>query len=70
MKATLKAIMNGVLNRLSKLASRTEENSNIIMNELYPYHNDSLAIVGINKNIFPTLKELWDNADKWEKNKK
>ena len=38
--------------------------------ETYPDHTNSLAIEGLIMNIFPTLKELWENVDERDKNKK
>ena len=29
----------------------------------------ALAKAGLNMNIFPTLKELWESAYEWKKNK-
>ena len=37
--------------------------------ERYPEHSNTLAISGIGMKNFPTLKELWDNADDREKKK-
>ena len=39
------------------------------INEHYPGHTRSLARSGPNMKIFPTSKELWENADEQEKNK-
>ena len=38
--------------------------------ERYPDHANSLARAGIGTKNFPTLKELWENADEREKKKK
>ena len=62
-KATFKAIPNRVLNGLAKLTSRTEENAKMSIKERYPDHANALARAGIGMKNFPTLKELWDNAD-------
>ena len=64
-KATFKAIPNGVLNRLAKIASRTDENS-----KRYLDHANALTRAGLGMKNFLTLKELWDNADEREKKKK
>ena len=62
-KATFEAIPNGVLNILAKITSRTEENAKMSIKERCPDHDNSLARVGIGMKNFPTLKELWENAD-------
>ena len=46
------------------------DNYKISINEQYPIHTVELTKSGINMNIFLTLKELWENADKREKKKK
>ena len=69
-KATFKAIPNGVLNRLAKINSITEENVKMSIKEYYPDHANTLARVGLGMKNFPTLKELWDNAEERKKNKK
>ena len=69
MKATFKAILNGVLNRLAKFTSITEYNAKMSVNELYTDHTNSLALTRINKKTFQNMKELWENADEQEKNK-
>ena len=66
-KATFKPIPNWVLNRLAKLASITEEKSNISIKESYPDHANTLDRAGLGMKNFPTLKKLWDNADEQEK---
>ena len=38
--------------------------------ERYPDHDNALTRAGIGMKNFPTLKELWDNADEREKKKK
>ena len=40
------------------------------IDRLYLIHTMELAKMGLNMNIFPTLKELWENADEREKKKK
>ena len=69
MKATCKAIPNGVLNRLAKPTSRTDENTKMSIKKHYPDHTNALAWAGLSMKIFPTLKELCKNADKRNKNK-
>ena len=69
-EATFKAISNGVLNRLAKITSRTEENAKISLKKNYPDHANALARAGLGLKNFPTLKELWDNVDEREKKKK
>ena len=68
-KATFKAIPNGVLNRLAKLTSKTEENAKMSIKERYPDHANSLPRTGLVMKNFLSLKELWENADKREKKK-
>ena len=63
-------IPNGVLNRLAKLTSRAKENAKTSINEQYPGQNNTQARAGLGMKNFPTLKELWDNADEREKKKK
>ena len=58
-KATFKAIPNGVLNRLAKITSGTEENANMSKKERCPDRANALARAGIGMKNFPTLKELW-----------
>ena len=69
-KATFKATPNLLLNSLAKLTSITEENSNMSIKERYPDHANSLSRAGFGMINVPTLKELWENADEREKNKK
>ena len=69
-KATFKLIPDGVLDRLANITSIIEDNSKMSIKEQYPDHNNTLARVGLGMKIFPTLKKLWDNADKREKKKK
>ena len=38
--------------------------------ESYPDHANALARAGLGMKNFPTLKELWDNADDQENKKK
>ena len=38
-------------------------------NEHYPEHVKELDRVGLGMQLFPTLKELWENADEWEEKK-
>ena len=40
------------------------------INERYPSYTMELAKAGLNMKIFPDLKELWENADEWEKKEK
>ena len=40
------------------------------INERYPDQTNALSRAGLSMKIFPTLKELWENAYEWEKNKK
>ena len=68
-KATFKAIPNGVLNRLAKITSGTEENANMSKKERCPDRANALARAGLGMKNFTTLKELWDNADEREKKK-
>ena len=63
MKATFKAIPNRLLNRLAEITSRIEENAKTSIKERYPDHTNALARVWLGTKNFPTLKELWDNAD-------
>ena len=42
-KATFKAIPNGVLNRLAKLTSITEEYANMSIQERYPDYSNELS---------------------------
>ena len=69
-KATFKSIPNRVLNRLPKLTSRTEKIAKIIIKERYLEHANALSRAGLGMKNFPTLKELWENADEREKNEK
>ena len=62
-------IPNGVLNKLAKLTSIKGENAKISTMECYPDHANALDRAGIGIKNFPTLKELWDNADQWDKKK-
>ena len=55
-KATFKAIPNGVLNRLAKLTSITEENSIMSIKERYADPANALARAGIGMKNFPTLE--------------
>ena len=55
---------------MAKLASITEDKSKMSIDRLYLIHTMELAKMGLNMNIFPTLKELWENADEREKKKK
>ena len=55
---------------MAKLTSGTEENAKMSIKERYPDHANSLARAGIGMKNFPTLKELWENADEREKKKK
>ena len=52
-----------------KLTSRTKENAKTSINEQYPGQNNTQARAGLGMKNFPTLKELWDNADEREKKK-
>ena len=47
-----------------------EENSKVIINKRYPDHTKALTKSGLDMNIFPDLKELWENANEGEKKKK
>ena len=38
--------------------------------ECYPYHSNALTREGLVMKNFPSLKELWENADERDKNKK
>ena len=40
------------------------------INECYPDHANALARAGLSMKNFPTLTELWDNADQQDKKKK
>ena len=51
-KVTFRATPNGFLNRLAKLISILEENSNMGNNERYLIHTISLAKKGLSMNIF------------------
>ena len=55
---------------MTKTAPRTEKNAKISIKERYPDHANVLARAGLGTKNFPTLKELWDNADEREKKKK
>ena len=56
MKDTFKAIPNEVLNKLSQLNPRTEENAKMSIKERYPDHANALARAGLGMKNFPTLK--------------
>ena len=55
---------------MAKLTSRTEKNAKINIKERYFDHVNALSRVGLGMKFFPTLKELWENVDEREKNKK
>ena len=42
----------------------------MIIDERLPGHTKVISKEGLNMNTFPTLKELWENADDQEKKKK
>ena len=52
MKATFKVVPKGVLKRLAKITSSTEDNSKIRVNEWYPDHTMALTKVGIKMFFF------------------
>ena len=56
--STFRAIPSGVLNRLSKLTSKSQSLKGIKLDEAYPHHARALRIAGIAPKIFPTFKEL------------
>ena len=62
-KSTFKAISNGVINRLAKLTSRIDDNAMMSIRECYPDYTNALARAGLGMKNFPTLKEVWENAD-------
>ena len=57
-KATFKAIPHGVLSRLAKLTTMTDENENVRMNALYPEHTDALAKAKLAPKKWPSLKQV------------
>ena len=57
-KATSKSIPNGVLTRLSRLTSITDENKDTKMDILYPSHAEALSTAGLAPKIYPTLGEV------------
>ena len=57
-EATLKAIPNGVLNRLAKLTPRTEENAKMSIKECYPDHANALARAGLSMKKLSNPEEI------------
>ena len=53
-----KAIPSGVMGRLAKLTSRTEENEAVRMDILYPEHAKTLSLSNLAPTPYPTLREL------------
>ena len=56
-RATFKAIPSGVLKRLLKLTTITEQNGNQTIDEIYPAHAEALTKAKLISD-FPTLKDL------------
>ena len=57
-KDVFKAIPSGVMGRLAKLTSRTEENGDVRMDVLYPEHATDLSMSDLAPSLYPTLREL------------
>ena len=55
---------------MAKLTSRTEKNAKMSIKERYFEQANALSRAGLGMKNFPTLKELWENADEREKKKK
>ena len=56
--STFRAIPSGVLNRLSKLTSKSQSLEDTKLDKAYPHHAKALQIAGIAPKVFPTFKEL------------
>ena len=54
-RSCIKAVPNGVLQRLTKLTSVSSENIDARIDELYPTHAKALRSAGLAPTIFPTL---------------
>jgi hypothetical protein len=69
-KATFKAIPHGVLSRLAKLTTMTEENKNTRMNALYPEHAAALEKAKLAPKKWPSLKQMMKKVHKSDEEKK
>jgi len=56
--SVFKAIPKGVLNRLSKLTSKSKKLERKTIDEIYPLHTKALQIAGLAPKKFPTFLEL------------
>ena len=67
-----KSISRGVLKRLAKLTTMTEENQMNLLDKLYPHHFHMLKIASLTPSKIPTLKEQLKNnkTDEIKKMKK
>ena len=68
--STLRAIPAGVLDRLSKLTSKSKKLENVRIDKVYPKHAAALKIAGIAPDIFPTFSELENLRGKKTKEEK
>ena len=57
------AIPSKIFNMLAKVSSITKKNSQTRIEEGYQVHNKALPKAYLDPMIFPTLKEIWKEAD-------
>ena len=63
-KDVFKAIPSGVMGRLAKLTSQTEENGDVRIDILYPEHATALSMSDLSPTPYPTLWELQTVTEK------
>jgi hypothetical protein len=59
-KAVFASIPHGVMSRLARLTSITDESKDLTLNQLYPKHAEALLKARITPDRYPTLQEMTD----------
>jgi hypothetical protein len=63
-RAVFAAIPHGVLGRLARLTSLTDESKDLKLNQLYPNHAHALLQARIAPDYYPTLQEMIDDNNR------
>ena len=61
--SSFNAIPSGIFYRIVKLASITNKNAQMNVDERYHVHTNALSKSGLAPKIFQNLKEIWKKAD-------
>ncbi len=58
-----KAIPRGVFKRLAKLTTKTPENANTLLDQLYPQHAKTLKSANLNPPKYPSINEVNEETE-------